>query len=147
MNDEELGAALASVNEATVAIGNVRDELADLTKEVREQHDYGRRNRTLIRWLVGFAFAIVVLLAAVTRLEFAVQGNKATISQLHHSQVAGCANGNDFRSGQTEIWERFIAVIVPPSAPSETHREASSFLGYVEGVNHPRNCRKAYPIH
>jgi hypothetical protein len=90
-----------------------------------------RANRVNRRWI-----AALVVLALIMA---------GVIYGLHQSDVESCQSGNSFRSGQTQIWNHFIGLLINRSTPPATVRVANGYLRYVAATDKLRDCSDVLP--
>jgi hypothetical protein len=137
--------ALNIIEGATDALGAVREELSRLNA-------YGRRNRRLIIALAVSLCLDVLLTVAVIVGGVALAGNKATIGEIHQTQVNACQTGNRLRDEQRRLWEHVVAISKPPrgaltpAQARERERTTSAFLAYVRRVLPDLDCQVLYRL-
>lgn len=119
-------------------------------QEVNKLINANRVNRRVIRLLAAVT-AIVMITCGV--LGYVAADQRSTDGQLrqentalHQQNIVTCQAGNSYRSGQTQIWDEFIAILVNKNTPQSTLNIAHKFLKYVDRVDALRNCAVLYPV-
>lgn len=59
---------------------------------------------------------------------------------IYNNQQASCRAGNAYRSGNQQIWTKFIGLLTPPGTKPAELAIARSYLAYVGKVDAQRQC-------
>ena len=95
------------------------------------------------------AAVLVLMVAAFIILGFVAVGQKRDNSQLaaqnaalKASTVMLCQEGNTFRQGERNIWDKLFAISYSAAKPSaEELKLDNEFLAYVDQVDAQHNCK------
>jgi hypothetical protein len=117
------------------------DQLGKVVTGMRELTGQGRRTRLLVRWLaISIVFDVIVTVALGVLSYNAVNRS----GDLHKSQLTACYIGDEFRSGQRELWARLITTFARPGESQADKEKTRQFLVYVDTKFKPVNCVKVY---
>lgn len=96
--------------------------------EVNKLIRANRVNRAVIATLVAVVAVLVYVVFAT-----------------HQDSVNNCQAGNSYRSGQTQIWDRFIQLATTGNSSASTRIEASQFRAFIDQVDAQRGCGWTFP--
>lgn len=137
-------AAVAAARRLTGSLDGVHAELKRLNA-------YTHRTRHIV-WAIVVSLVLDLILTAVVVIgSVQLEHNKATLTQVHATQVSACAIGNRLRDEQRQLWYHIVAVSKPP--PHLTVAQArkrtaalAAFLGYVRKVLPALDCARLYRL-
>lgn len=125
-------------------LGVLLDGVSKRLKEVSDAQAKDRASARRTRHLaVGLAVSIVldvVLTVVVAVLTVSALNQN---SDLHASQLASCADTNDTRAEQRQLWQYLFQLSGPPKTAAQKTQE-QKFLTFVDGTFAPVNCAQVY---
>lgn len=147
-----LTAALEGFSEQLKA---VHDELKAMGKRLDREARLTRRLRHVVVALaISFALDItltVLLTVVAGQAHTASAQAKATVAQLHATQIAACGTGNLLRAKQVQLWDHLVKVSPPP--PHQTRQQAARYrqriaiiLAYVRRTFPQLDCKSLYHL-
>jgi hypothetical protein len=110
----------------TDAVNSLDGTITGMRAETQELHDYGRRNRKLIRrqWVIGGIVALLVAWTALIGLD--TRATARRVQKGAESSYAACLRGNEARKTTRDLWGYILDQ--PPiqklSPEEEAKREA-----------------------
>jgi hypothetical protein len=105
-------------------------------------------NRRFI-WLLSIITVVVAAACVVlTVVTLNQRSTDAALRQanasLRQESISSCESGNSFRSGNKEIWDDFIGLLINKKTPPATVKIANGFLAKVNSVEALHNCTTLY---
>lgn len=132
------------------AAERLEQSMSELATEVSGLHQYGQRNRRLIRTLaVSLVFDVILsVFLGVVAIQANTASNKASdatsvAAQNRVNARIACEVGNQSRAAQIQLWGYVISLAStrdkPPPTPQELAR-IKKFEAYVNVVFQARDC-------
>lgn len=113
-------------------------------REVKSLVKAARWSKFYIRILAVVA-AVLVAVACVLGVVINSQGG--IIGSVRNGAVTSCQDGNKYRAQQTQIWNRFVDLLLKQRTPNPvTQQIGATFKEYVADVNAPRDCSRVYQL-
>jgi hypothetical protein len=134
---------ITAAQQLTSALDAMSGRLEAVSARQDEQILYGRRNRSLIRWLVASLILDVILTAGFVFGAIKINEANDRTDQIHNQQVATCVSSNDARLLTTQLWE-YIFTLKPSTPRTDAQqKQIADLQNYVHRAFAPRDCAKS----
>lgn len=131
-------------NNLSAQVQNLANRAEALTDEAARLHQYGKRNRHLIRGvIISLAFDLLLTCGGLWVAYRANQAHDAA-TQVHQVQVSTCVATNQTRAQNAQLWYD-IVLIAEQNATQRTakqRQQIDQFKAQINTVFAPRDCSK-----
>jgi hypothetical protein len=127
------------------------DESTVMQAAIMEVSKLTKANKVNRRVIQALCVTLVLVLITCGVLSYiAVDQHSADLqlrnnnASLRQESITSCESGNSYRSGNQELWEDFIGLLINKKTPAATVKIADGFLARVKTVDALHDCTALY---